>query len=164
MINLLVNHELDPIYDKSSKVLILGSIPSVKSRASGFYYAHPTNRFWPILENLFNTKLSTKEEKIKFLHDNNIALWDVFKSCDIKASSDATIKNYELNDIDQIVNYASIKAIFCTGKRAFNTLVKYYQTNIPIFYLPSPSSANATLKLNELIKEYSKIKKYVTEP
>ena len=164
MINLLVNHELDPIYDKSSKVLILGSIPSVKSRASGFYYAHPTNRFWPILENLFNTKLSTKEEKIKFLHDNNIALWDVFKSCDIKASSDATIKNYELNDIDQIVNYASIKAIFCTGKRAFNTLVKYYQTNIPIFYLASPSSANATLKLNELIKEYSKIKKYVTEP
>ena len=158
---MLVTHELSPIYDKYSKVLILGTIPSVKSREAGFYYAHPANRFWPVLENLFNTKLSTKEEKIEFLHKNHIALWDVFKSCDIHASSDASIKNYELNDIDMITNIANIQAIFCTGKTAYNNLIKNYKTTIPIFCLPSPSSANATFKLNDLIKEYSIIKKYI---
>ena len=158
---MLVTHELSPIYDKYSKVLILGTIPSVKSREIGFYYAHPSNRFWPILENLFNTKLSTKEEKIEFLHKNHIALWDVFKSCDIHASSDASIKNYELNDINIITNVANIKAIFCTGKTAYTNLIKNYKTKIPIFCLPSPSSANATFKLNDLIKEYNKIKEYI---
>ena len=158
MIKLLVNHELSPIYDKYSKILILGSIPSIKSRANRFYYAHPTNRFWPILENIFNSKLTTKKEKIKFLHAKHIALWDVFKSCDIHASSDATIKNYEINNLDKIINYAPIKAIFCTGKTSYNALIKHYNTNIPIFYLPSSSSANAKIKLEKLIQEYSIIK------
>ena len=158
---MLVTHELSPIYDNHSKILILGSIPSVKSREIEFYYAHQSNRFWPILEHLFNTKLQTKEDKIKFLHDNHIALWDVFKSCDIHASSDASIKNYELNDIDMITKIANIQAVFCTGKTAYNNLIKNYKTTIPIFCLPSPSSANATFKLNDLIKEYSIIKDYI---
>lgn len=158
---MLVTHELSPIYDKESKVLILGTIPSVKSRESGFYYAHPANRFWPVLEKLFNTKLSTKEEKIEFLHKNHIALWDVFKSCDIHASSDASIKNYELNDIDMITNIANIQAIFCTGKTAYNNLIKNYKTTIPIFCLPSPSSANAIYKLDDLINEYKIILDYL---
>ena len=158
---MLVIHELSPIYDEKSKVLILGTIPSVKSREIGFYYAHPSNRFWPILESLFNTKLSTKEEKIKFLHKNHIALWDVFKSCDIHASSDASIKNYELNDIDMITKVANIQAIFCTGKTAYNNLIKNYKTTIPIFCLPSPSSANATYKLENLMNEYKIILDYL---
>ena len=158
---MLVTHELSPIYDESSKVLILGTIPSVKSREIGFYYAHPSNRFWPILESLFNTKLSTKEEKIEFLHKNHIALWDVFKSCDIHASSDASIKNYELNDIDTITNVANIQAIYRTGKTAYNNLNKNYKTTIPIFRLPSPSSANATFKLDNLIEKYAIIKTYI---
>lgn len=158
---MLVIHELSPIYDERSKVLILGTIPSVKSREIGFYYAHPSNRFWPILESLFNTKLSTKEEKIKFLHKNHIALWDVFKSCDIHASSDASIKNYELNDIDMITKVANIQAIFCTGKTAYNNLIKNYKTTIPIFCLPSPSSANTTYKLENLMNEYKIILDYL---
>lgn len=158
---MLVTHKLSPIYDEYSKVLILGTIPSVKSREAGFYYAHPSNRFWPILESLFNTKLSTKEEKEEFLHKNHIALWDVFKSCDIHASSDASIKNYELNDIDMITNIANIQAIFCTGKTAYNNLIKNYKTTIPIFCLPSPSSANAIYKLDDLINEYKIILDYL---
>ena len=158
---MLVTHELSPIYDNHSKILILGTIPSVKSREVGFYYAHPSNRFWTILEHLFNTKLATKEDKIKFLHDNHIALWDVFKSCDIHASSDASIKNYELNDINMITKIANIQAIFCTGKTAYNNLIKNYKTTRPIFCLPSPSSANATFKLDNLIEKCAIIKTYI---
>ena len=91
-----VYHELSPIYDVDSKVLILGSMPSVKSREVGFYYAHKTNRFWFILEKLFNVNLNTIDEKKKFLLDKHIALWDVFEFCEIDASSDASIKNYKL--------------------------------------------------------------------
>lgn len=158
---MLVTHELSPIYDKYSQILILGSIPSVKSREIGFYYAHPSNRFWKILENLFDVKLITPTDKTKFLLENHIAIWDVFKSCDIHASSDASIKNYELNDIDLIIKNANIKAIFCTGKTAFNNLIKNYQTTIPIISLPSPSSANATWNIEKLTKKYSIILEYL---
>ncbi len=159
---MLVTHELPPIYDKYSQILILGSIPSTKSREIGFYYAHPSNRFWPILENLFCTKLPSKEDKINFLHEHHIALWDVFKTCDISGSNDATIKNYELNDLNIIINNCNIKAVFCTGKTAYNHLIKNYQSKIPIIPLPSPSSANARLKLNDLISEYLIIKDYLS--
>ena len=158
---MLVTHELSPIYNENSKILILGSIPSVKSREVGFYYAHPSNRFWKILENLFNEELLTPKEKTEFLLKKHIALWDVFKSCDIHASSDASIKNYELNDIDLIIKSSPIKAIFCTGKTAYNNLIKNYNTTIPIISLPSPSSANATWSIEKLTKEYSIILEYL---
>ena len=125
-----VYHELSPIYDANSKVLILGSMPSVKSREVGFYYAHKTNRFWVILEKLFNVSLNTIEEKKKFLLENHISLWDVFEFCEIDASSDASIKNYKLNDINMILKYAKIKAIFCTGKKSYDTLIKNFKTDI----------------------------------
>ena len=157
-----VFHELSPIYDKYSKVLILGSMPSVKSREMGFYYAHKTNRFWGILEKLFNVSLNTIEEKKKFLLDNHIALWDVFAFCEIDASSDASIKNYQLNDIDMILKHVHIKAIFCTGKKSYDTLVKNFKTNIPIIYLPSPSSANAAFSLETLVAKYRVILNYLT--
>ena len=161
VIKMYVTHNLKPIYNKESKILILGSMPSTRSRELGFYYAHPQNRFWQIIEILFKIKLENKEEKIKFLLKNNIALWDVFKSCEISASSDNSIKNYEINDINNIIKNSNIKTIFCTGKTAFNTLSKNFKTNIPIFYLPSPSSANASKKLETLVTEYEKIFHYL---
>lgn len=154
-------HPLKPIYDHNSKVLILGSMPSVKSREEMFYYAHPANRFWQVMEKLFNLKLTSKEEKEQFLLKHNIALWDVFRKVNIKGSSDASIKNYQINDLNIILNYANIKAIFCTGKTAFNALQKNFKTNIPIIYLSSPSSANATKSLDELVYEYQKILNYL---
>ena len=156
-----VYHELSPIYDVDSKVLILGSMPSVKSREVGFYYAHKTNRFWVILEKLFNVSLNTIEEKKKFLLENHIALWDVFAFCEIDASSDASIKNYQLNDINMILKNAKIKAIFCTGKKSYDTLMKNFKTDIPIIYLPSPSSANAAFSLETLVAKYQVILDYL---
>ena len=156
-----VYHELPPIYDEYSKVLILGSMPSQKSREVGFYYAHKTNRFWHILEKLFHVNLNTIEEKKKFLLDNHIALWDVFAFCEIDASSDASIKNYQLNDIDMILKHANIKAIFCTGKKSYDTLIKNFKTNMPIIYLPSPSSANAAFSLKTLVTKYKIILNYL---
>ncbi len=156
-----VYHELPPIYDEYSKVLILGSMPSQKSREVGFYYAHKTNRFWHILEKLFHVNLNTIEEKKKFLLDNHIALWDVFAFCEINASSDASIKNYQLNDIDMILKHANIKAIFCTGKKSYDTLIKNFKTNMPIIYLPSPSSANAAFSLETLVTKYKIILNYL---
>ena len=157
-----VYHERPPIYDNNSKVLILGSMPSVKSREVGFYYAHKTNRFWVILEKLFNVSLNTIEEKKKFLLDNYIALWDVFAFCEIDASNDASIKNYQLNDINMILKNAKIKAIFCTGKKSYDTLIKNFKTDIPIIYLPSPSSANAAFSLETLVAKYKVILDYLT--
>ncbi len=156
-----VYHELSPIYDVDSKVLILGSMPSVKSREVGFYYAHKTNRFWFILEKLFNVNLNTIDEKKKFLLDKHIALWDIFEFCEIDASSDASIKNYKLNDINIILKHAKIKAIFCTGKKSYDTLMKNFKTDIPIIYLPSPSSANAAFSLETLVAKYQVILDYL---
>lgn len=156
-----VIHTLKPIYDNNSKVLILGSMPSIKSRELNFYYANPNNRFWSILEILFETKLTNNKEKEDFLHENHIALYDVFKSVNIKSSSDASISNYEFNDLSSIFNCANIKAIFITGKTAYNAFTKHYKLNIPIIYLPSPSSANAKESLKNLVNSYKVILEFL---
>ena len=110
-----VFHTLEPIYDQKSKVLILGSMPSVKSREVGFYYGHPRNRFWSTLSKVYNEEIKdTKEDKVKFLIKHNIALFDVLKSCEITSSSDATIKNPVPNDLSDILKTSNIKAIFST--------------------------------------------------
>ena len=96
-------HTLKPIYDKDSKVLILGSFPSVLSREQNFYYANPTNRFWKVLEHLFNVILSNNDEKKTFLLKKHIALWDVIYSCDINNSSDSSIKNVIPNSIKNLI-------------------------------------------------------------
>lgn len=153
-----VKHTLKPIYDKNSKILILGSIPSIVSRNNNFYYANKSNRFWKIIEALFNTKLQNNLEKETFLLTNHIALWDVIESCDITNSSDASIKNIKVNNIPKLLKESNIEYIFCTGKKAFNIFNKHFKLNIPIIYLPSPSSANASMSLDKLICEYQKIK------
>ena len=159
-----VKHTLDPIYDNNSKVLILGSMPSVKSREIGFYYAHPRNRFWSVLKKIYNeNNLETIDDKINFLHSHHIALFDVLESCDIDSSKDSSIKNIVVNDLSQILNNSQIKAIFTTGKTAYNLYNKYTypKTNIKAIYLPSTSPANSPKGIDELLeKEYSKIKKY----
>jgi len=157
-----VFHTLKPIYDKNSKVLILGSIPSVKSREDGFYYAHPRNRFWSVLAKVYEEEIkNTKEAKINFLIKNKIALFDVLKSCDIISSSDSSIKNPLPNDLFPILKTAHIQAIFTTGKKAYDLYQKYIfpKTNIKAIYLPSTSPANSRKGIEEeLLKEYQKIK------
>ena len=150
-------HNIEPIYDSESKILILGSMPSLISRKKEFYYANPQNRFWKIIEELFSEKLNTTEEKIQFLHTHNIALWDVIESCDITSSKDSSIKNVKPNDINKIITSSKIEYIFTTGKTAYNLLKKHTATSIPIISLPSPSSANATYSLEKLTEEYKKI-------
>lgn len=157
-----VTHKLEPIYDENSKVLILGTIPSIKSREIGFYYSHPQNRFWKVLAIIFNEKIpNTIEEKKDFLLRNNIALWDTIKSCNITSSSDSSITNIKVNDISKLLKKTKINKIFTTGKKAYEIYIKEIQkkTNIEAVYLPSTSPANATFTLEKLIKEYNKIKK-----
>lgn len=161
-----VTHPLNPIYDKNSKVLILGTMPSVKSREIGFYYANPQNRFWKTLSKVFNEKIgNTTEDRIDFLLKHNIALFDVLKSCDISSSSDTTIKNPIPNDLLPIINSSQIKTIFTTGKKAYELYNKYCypKTKIKSIYLPSPSPANCPKGIEEkLFNEYIQIKEKLT--
>ena len=123
-----VQHEFPPVYDEKSRILILGSFPSVKSREQEFYYGHPQNRFWKLMKRIFdceNVSLDTIDEKKQFLLDNNIALWDVIKSCDIKGSSDSSIKNIEPNDLELIVNNSDVKKIILNGGKAYELYEKF---------------------------------------
>ncbi len=155
-----VKHTFRPIYNNESKVLILGTMPSVKSRELGFYYAHPKNRFWSTLEGVFEETIQDKEE---FLLRKHIALWDVFATCEIKGSSDASIKNAKPNAIEKIIKVSHIKVVFTTGKTAYKYYVQFFKDKIdlPVICLSSTSPANCKIKREELIEEYKVIKKYL---
>ena len=155
-----VEHSLAPIYDERSEVLILGSLPSVKSRSLGFYYAHPQNRFWKVMEQLFEVSLKTKEDKIEFLSDYHIALYDVIESCDIEGSSDASIKNVVPTDLNKILSTSNIQHIYTTGKKAFELYERYQypNTKIKAILLPSTSPANGAYKIDRLLEAYQCIK------
>ena len=147
-------HPIEPVYDKNSKILILGSFPSVKSREQGFFYGHPQNRFWKVLAGVFECEVPiTVEDKKRFLIENNVALWDVIHSCEIEGSADSSIKNAVPNDINKIIENSSIKAIFTNGKTADKLYKKYIENEIGIeaICLPSTSPANATWSLERLI-------------
>ncbi len=150
-------HPLKPIYNQNSQILILGSFPSQKSREVSFYYAHPQNRFWKVLEKVFDEKIINKE---KFLLQHNIALWDVIKSCQIEGSSDASIKDIEVNDIEFLLKTSNIKKIYVNGKKAYDLYHKYLENNLKIkaIYLPSTSPANAQFSLEDLAKRYEVLK------
>lgn len=153
-------HPIKPIFNKESKILFLGSFPSITSRKNMFYYAHPQNRFWKVLSIIFNEdNPSTIEEKTNLLLKHNIALWDVIKSCTINGSSDASISNVVVNDLDIILKHANISKIFVDGKTAKKYYDKYIypKTKIDAILLPSTSSANATYSLEKLVEEYKKI-------
>lgn len=154
-----VTHPFEPIYDKNSKVLILGSFPSVKSREDNFYYAHLQNKFWKVLQKIYgnNDMLETKEQKIKFLLDNGIAIWDSIKECDIENSADSTIKNVVPNDIKSILENSKIEKILCNGGTSFEVFKKYYKNDlgIKVDVLPSSSPANARYSLDKLVSVWS---------
>ena len=159
-----ITHPLDPIYNSESKVLILGTMPSVKSREASFYYAHPQNRFWQVLSIVFNEQIDdTKEAKTNFLLNHNIALYDVLKSCDIKDSSDSSIKNPVPNNFSKILRDSQIKTVFTTGKKAYDLYNKYCypKTNIKAILLPSPSPANCKFTIDELSTYYKIIKEII---
>ncbi len=162
-----VYHTLEPIYDKQSKVLILGSMPSVKSKEIGFYYGHPKNRFWKTLEAVYQETIKDDmESKIQFLNRHHIALFDVIKSCDIEGSSDSSIKNVVPNDLTSILKNSRIHTIFTTGQKAYQLYQKYIypKTKIEAISLPSTSPANCKKGIEEiLIREYQKIKLYTNE-
>lgn len=162
---MIVTHPFEPVYNNESKILILGSFPSVKSREINFYYGHPQNRFWKILENIFNEKIeNNKEIKKEFLLKHHIALWDTIKSCQITASSDSSIKNATTNDIEKIILNSNILAIFCNGNTSYKIFLKFYKNkiNIPIICLPSSSPANAKYSLDKLTNIWKiEIEKYI---
>lgn len=149
-----IYHEFGPVYDSKSKILLLGSFPSVKSRKEQFYYAHPQNRFWKVMSIIFNEEITDKKQ---FLLNKNIALWDVIESCEINGSSDASIKNVISNDISLIINNSEVKYIFVLGKKAYDMYYKYVFNKVKIdaILLPSTSPANAIKNLDELVKEFS---------
>ena len=159
-----VKHEIPPIYDENSKILILGSFPSVKSRENQFFYHHPQNRFWKTLAAVVgcDTPISIEEKK-KFLLDNNIAVWDVIASCEIEGSSDSSIKNLVVNDFNSIIYKSNIKQIFCNGGKSYDLYRKYCEksTNMKAIKLPSTSPANARFSLDKLISEWKIIEDYL---
>ena len=160
-------HPLKPIYNKDSIVLILGSFPSIISRKNNFYYSNPKNRFWKILEIIFNEEnLTTNKEKIDFLLNNHIALFDVIKSCEINGSSDSSIKNVIPNDINKLIKNSKVKYIFTNGNKAHELYQKYIfkSTKIVDIKLPSTSPANCQKDIEKkLIEHYRKIKVILEE-
>ncbi len=162
-----VKHELPPIYNEHSEVLILGSLPSVKSREEKFYYAHPKNRFWKTLSAIFEEEIgNTIEEKKEFLYRNHIALFDVIKSCEIENSSDTSIKNVVPNNLKTIIKQSQIKFIFTTGRKAYDLYQKYCfpKTKIEAIYLPSTSPANCPKNIETtLVDSYQQIKEKINE-
>lgn len=156
----MIIHPIEPVYDKDSKILILGSFPSVKSRETGFYYGHPQNRFWKVLASLFDEDLPhTNEDKKEFLLRNHIAVWDVIGSCEIEGSSDSSIRNAVVNDIDQILQRADIIKICVNGKTAERIYNRYIRSVIgrEAVCLPSTSPANAAWSLDRLTEAWRKL-------
>ena len=153
-------HTIPPLYNENSKILILGSFPSVKSRETEFFYGHPQNRFWKVMAALFREKIpESTEEKKSLLLSHGVALWDAVYSCDIVGSSDSSIKNVIPNDILFILSKTSVSKIFLNGKTAEKYYKKYIEKDVDIkaVCLPSTSPANASVSLDELIKKWSVI-------
>lgn len=157
----MTNHPFGPLYNEKSKVLILGSFPSVKSREENFFYGHPQNRFWKVLSKVLGTKTpQTIDEKRAFLLENGIALWDVIASCEITGSSDNSIKDVTANDISVILDAAHIKKIYVNGKTAEKYFNKYIKskTGREAVCLPSTSPANAAWNVEHLARAWEVIK------
>ncbi len=161
----MVIHNLEPVYDQNSKILILGTMPSPKSTEIGFYYSHPQNRFWKIMSNILSQKTpETNEDKKTFLLSNGIAIWDVLKVCEIKGADDSSIKDPVANDMSCIFQKSEIRAVFTTGKKAteyYNKLCKSELRPISPIYLSSTSSANCRVKFDDIVEEYKIILKYI---
>ena len=145
-------HPLSPLYDENSKILILGSFPSVKTREYGFFYGHPQNRFWKLMEKLFDVDLDVSiEDRKKFLLEHHIAVYD------------SSIKNVMPSNLKEIVDCANIKHVFCNGTASFKCFERYHAKNLGVesTKLPSTSPANARFRLDDLEKEWKVILEYL---
>ena len=148
-------HSFDPISNEHSNILILGTMPSVQSRESGFYYAHPRNRFWTVLARSFGQPApASVEEKTQLLLSNGIALWDVLASCEITGSDDSSIREPFYNDIAVFVGGKSIQKILCNGKKAYNLYHRQFDLPIPVISMPSTSPANAAWSAERLTEAW----------
>ena len=158
-----VIHPIKPYYNSDSEILILGSMPSIVSREKGFYYMHPQNRFWPILECVFNDTIkdNTIEAKKEFLLKHKIALWDTIKSCEIDKSSDASIKNIQVNNINKLLKETNIKYIYTLGKKSYDLYNKYIypSTKVAATYLYSTSPANCAISFDKIVDNFKVINK-----
>ncbi len=157
----MIFHPFPPLFNEHSKVLILGSFPSVKSREQLFFYGHPQNRFWKVLSAVFEAETpKTIDEKKAFLLKNGVALWDVIASCEISGSADSTIRNVTPNDLTPILSAANIKKIFVNGKTAEKYYNRYMlpKTAVPAVCLPSTSPANAAYTLPRLVEAWKQVR------
>lgn len=155
-----MEHTIAPVYDKHSRILILGSFPSVKSREQKFFYGHKQNRFWKVLAGILECEVpQTVEEKKAMLLEHHIAVWDVIQSCEIEGSSDASIRDVVPNDLSGILKTADIQAIYTNGGKAYELYQKYiYPVNgIRANKLPSTSPANAGYSLERLKEAWIQI-------
>ncbi|MCR4712959.1 MAG: DNA-deoxyinosine glycosylase [Treponemataceae bacterium] len=168
-----VSHPIPPVWNAQSRVLLLGTMPSPKSREVGFFYMHPQNRFWSVLPSVFGETLSLPNnapdsfaainERRDFLLRHNIALWDVLASCQIDGAADSSIKNAVPNDFSLLFESSQIHHVFCTGKTAFSLWQKHcaalYEKryNLVVCCLPSTSPANASWNTTRLLEAYRAI-------
>ncbi len=152
-----LEHTFAPIYNNESRILILGSFPSVKSRENNFYYGHPQNRFWKVLASVLEVDIpETIEQKKTMLLEHHIAIWDVIASCSIQGSSDTSIKDVVVNDFSKILAESKVERIFVNGTKAYELYHKYAEphTGIKAIKLPSTSPANAAWKLERLCETW----------
>lgn len=156
-----VTHTIPPTFDENSRVLVLGSFPSPKSREFGYNYGHPQNRFWRVLAQLANEEMPADNGKKRaFCLRHGIALWDVVAECDIQGASDTSIKNARPNALSLITKAAPIEAVFCTGAKAFELYQRLgceQECGLPATRLPSTSPANASCSFDRLLEAYSAI-------
>lgn len=157
-----VKHTFLPVYNEESRILILGSFPSVKSRENQFYYGHPQNRFWKVMGALFDEPEPLGiEGRTAFLYAHGIALWDVLSSCAIVGASDASIVDPVANNLSRIAEAAPLEAVFTTGSKATALYRRFGAPQLPGLAhtgLPSTSPANARMRLDDLVKAYLPIR------
>ena len=157
-------HPFPPLYDSGSRILILGSFPSIKSREGQFFYHHPQNRFWKVLAAVLGVPVPVSiEEKAAMLHTHHIALWDVIAGCEIVGSSDSSIRDVVPNDLSPIFAAADIQAVFCNGTTAYNYYKKYTEAaaGFTASKLPSTSPANAAWSVERLTEAWQVIRKWL---
>ena len=165
-----IEHTLEPIFDERSRVLVLGTMPSPKSREVGFYYGHPQNRFWRVMEALFELpshSLVENDMRRAFLFEHHIALWDALASCTIEGAADVSIVDAIPNDLTRILDAAPITHVFTTGGKATQLCQRMNGNmlnarNIALTGLPSTSAANARMRLDQLTEAYRPIAHAVT--
>ncbi len=153
-------HRFEPVYDEHSKILILGTFPSVKSRENGFFYGHPRNRFWEVLALVTDSRTPRAiEEKKEFLLSHSIAVWDVIASCDIAGSSDASITNVVPADLRRILSASPVERICANGATAKRLYDRYQrkQCGREIILLPSTSPANASWTTERLAERWGQL-------